>query len=1409
MIPLLHLKEGDFLDAQKHFKIHRICKGGMGQVFIVDGLEDHPMVAAKTFLPKFFRDEKTVARFRQESAVWTHLDPHPHVVQAVLCVELSQPFILLEYVCGGDLGDKIGSEELTGNLPMILELALQFCEGMIYLHSRGISVHRDIKPQNCLLTEEGALKITDFGLSKIFSGESLSTDHQPLDINRLALSQAGKAAGTCTHMAPEQFTDASSVTEMADVYSFGVMLFQMATGRLPFVAKNWKEMEKLHRSEPPPAHPSGNAELDSLITQCLQKQPAQRGGGFSELHIRLEAMLLKINKRPRRKWATPSASTAKNWTRKGHSHITLSNPAQALEFFDKALQLEPMDAGALIGKGVALRQLNRVTEALTCYDLVLQNDSDNVFAWMNKGVLLQTEKRPTEAIQCFDRVLQKEPDNHHALFGKINALKAMNKMEEALHELEVLVLRQPRNPIFLYSLGNTLGQMNQPDSAKKRYEEALDVNPYMAEAWNNLGHIHGTQGSPVLALECYRKCLEIDPLEPLALYNMGREYFALDQLPQSLDYYFQALKSNPRISAAWLNAGIIYARECEFKKALFCFKQAQHLGDSAADEALRRIYQFNDVSLPAGIQKQITPENDRDFTKLIHTITDLDPPMPDNNPIATAQEYYYKALEAQQKEDWETALLWHREAVKLDPRHIKAWLHQGLILGELRRLEEELACYDQVISMDPLFEDVCYLRGSTLIGLKRFPEALVSLDHALVKNPQDGQTFYMKGIACYGMQSDADALAWFERAEQAGVSRWQSYQFRGEILLETYGHAINAITAFEQAKKLGSPKADEWLAKCRQSLNQPISSGPQPPPLPGYTLNLLSESEAERIFNQGMEALRNQNYALALSCFQQSANSPAWSQDSLYNQGIVYGRMGQFDQEVAAYDKAIQFNPRHVQSFYNKGIALTDLKRFEEAEQSYRQALAVDPLHADSLYNHALLLLIQLGRASEALPVAERGTVQFPDQARFWYVKGCCLADSKNHESALQCLNKALQLNPNHEQSLLEKSVLLYGQKRDAEALTCVDLLLQLKPEKAQYWKTKGVILLDGFKSPTLAQPCFERASQLGHPEASQWLEKCRTFSAVSPVMPSPFPPALPPPQSGPATASSPSVLKEADEWFNKGYHALTAKNWTEALHCFDTVLRLVPTYHQAWFNKGIVHSSLNHLEEELACYDQAIRIKPDYEKALHSKGLVLIDLQRPDEARSCLESVLHINPQLEGALLELGILLVRKSKCDEALVYLDRALSINPNLERGWYHKGVCHQAQKKWQETVDAFNRATDLNPDYKDALYGKGYALYQLQRDREALNLFRKVTSMDPLHDNAWFMSGLALMFLKQGPESIEAFKRTLDLKPADQQAWLSMGKVWLELQQDPHQARSCFEQARKLGHPDADEWIAKCI
>jgi serine/threonine protein kinase len=380
---------GDWIGNR--FQVFDIHEGGMSLVYVVNdhlGEAGRKVVALKTLRRELMRSRIRVSRFAAECRIWAQLGEHPNIVRAH-SVEIidGRPYVVLELVQGGDLHRWIGTPRL--DVPQALRFGYQFCVGMEHALRQGLHCHRDIKPGNLLVTEQGTLKITDFGLARVceemvamrpelpdgsiplaepttrqpiiftdprdwvtvntttpavdgpvpafstsaapsgpstspsqprripsgstrtaapttFAAQTETRDYSSsLETSDPRLTRTGAKLGTGPYMAPEQFRDPKSVDVRADIYSFGIVLFEMITGRLPFPGRSMESLDDQHTLRPPgsviPSIPARYAKLakpvNTIVQRCLKKDADARFRSVAELRQAIKQVAALLPRR--------------------------------------------------------------------------------------------------------------------------------------------------------------------------------------------------------------------------------------------------------------------------------------------------------------------------------------------------------------------------------------------------------------------------------------------------------------------------------------------------------------------------------------------------------------------------------------------------------------------------------------------------------------------------------------------------------------------------------------------------------------------------------------------------------------------------------------------------------------------------------------------------------------------------------------------------------------------------------------------------------------------------------------------------------------------------------------------------------------------------------------------------------
>lgn len=646
---------GERIDSR--WEVLEIRQGGMGVLYIVRDDEWGIRLAAKGLQDRLLAaNPLAAARFVREAEVWVGLDCHPNVAQAILVREiLGQPLIFLEFV-ETDLANWIASGRLSGHLAQALDYAIMFCDGISHVYSKGIHAHRDVKPHNCLITSDGILKVTDFGLASVLDavsgGDARSNSPAPYGDRTESpprLTPTGAGLGTPAYMAPEQFSGAARVDARADVYAFGIMLYEMLTGELPFYGQSYTEWAHLHATSSVPHLPATfPGELDALIQRSAAKGAPERFRDFEDIRNSLAGLYETASGKLARPKATSAELDSAQWRR----------------------------------KGIGLTDLGHLAEALKCFEKSLACDSESSATWQCMGGVLTRMGRRTEALRCTERAVALDPACAIAKGSMAFELLGLGRPGEGLESATRAVELDPYNWNMWAIKAAVLNSLNRPGEAVFCCDRALKLNPNSDLTWAERSQAMRALGRTTEALDCANRAITLNGTCKDALRQKAEILIEAGRAHESIELLDRALSVDATSWGLWWDKGVALST---LKRApeeqVECFSRCAELVPTVALFRYERGAALHELGRNAEALQSFeeTLELDADYRDALsaksHVLRDL----------GRAEE----------------ALVIHDRLIGISPNDASAWNDEGATLCALQRLDEARKCFNRALDIDP------------------------------------------------------------------------------------------------------------------------------------------------------------------------------------------------------------------------------------------------------------------------------------------------------------------------------------------------------------------------------------------------------------------------------------------------------------------------------------------------------------------------------------------------------------------------------------------------------------------------------------------------------------------------------------------------------------------------------------
>jgi serine/threonine protein kinase/Tfp pilus assembly protein PilF len=689
-----------------HYQIAApIGTGGMGEVYLATDIIAGRKAALKLLPLRFTGDAERLKRFQQEERAVVGLN-HPNILTVYeIGEDHSIHYIASELIEGETLRERPTRGRMQ--LSEAVDIAIQVASALAAAHQAGI-VHRDIKPENVMLRPDGYVKVLDFGIAKLAEQEvPVATPRDEALL--LVETNLGSILGTVRYMSPEQACG-EHVDQSTDIWSLGVVLYEMVTGHVPFTGDTPREvMSAILEKEPPPLTryvADAPAELHQIISKTLRKGRSQRYHSAPELLQALKDVRHKLEVEAELERSTAAPSWLR-WTRSPavlvltllvvalalalpfylHRNLTMSSPP------DKSIAVLPLEnlsddkENAFFADGVhdeLLSNLAKIKElkvisrtSVTQYKSGIKRNLKEIAQQLGvSNVVEGSVRRSGDHVRVSVQLIDARTDRH--LWGENYDRTLANS----------LALQGDLATEIAAAVGATLSPQEKarvvakPTNNPAAYDAYLRGRALVPGSWGYWHH----EGDPDAAIRSFQEAVKLDPNFVLAwaylsIAELWSYWLGLDQSPAHLaavkSSLERALALDPNLPEVHLALGYYRRNEGDHTRALAEFRQAeQGLPNSAAV-----------IGAIAGAHKGLG--------------------------------------------HWDEAIAELRRAIELDPRNVVASNNLALTYGELRRFPEALATLDRVLAWAPTNARALVIKAEVFLGMGDLPSA-----EPLLENPE-------------------------------------------------------------------------------------------------------------------------------------------------------------------------------------------------------------------------------------------------------------------------------------------------------------------------------------------------------------------------------------------------------------------------------------------------------------------------------------------------------------------------------------------------------------------------------------------------------------------------------------------------------------------------------------------------
>jgi serine/threonine-protein kinase len=540
--------------------LDQLGAGGMGEVYLAEDDRLRRLVALKRVADKRGGDADARARILHEARAVAKLH-HSGIATIYDVIESDEDaWIVMEYVSGETLAARLRRGRMP--LPEAIDFGSQMADALAEAHAHGV-LHCDLKPSNVLVTPEGRTKLLDFGLARgMHTSSSTDETHEASEVT----APPGRLTGSAGYVAPERLSGAR-MDERGDVYSLGVILYEMVTGRRPFSGADMVSIAARALTSAPEAP----AAIDSTIPQAVSDVILKALASNPALRFQTAADLAKAWKAaaPGERAAAPTRARRRGW-QAAAAILVIAASVVALSFRMGWLPRRAApttNVAALADYDQATSALDRraLDEAIDAFGRALEKDPDYVLAYAGLASSYWEKYSSTgkkdaawtaKAERACLEALRRNPDQVDVLIVLGGVYQAQNRPEEAVAVLQKALQLQAQSDDAHRVLGDAYAALARDAEAEAEYRKAIGIRPDDVDNRNRFGYFLYTRNRDAEAIVEYRRVTQLDPKRAAAYNALGVLAQRQRDLTGALQNYTRAADISPS-SSIYSNMGTL------------------------------------------------------------------------------------------------------------------------------------------------------------------------------------------------------------------------------------------------------------------------------------------------------------------------------------------------------------------------------------------------------------------------------------------------------------------------------------------------------------------------------------------------------------------------------------------------------------------------------------------------------------------------------------------------------------------------------------------------------------------------------------------------------------------------------------------------------------------------------------